>query len=126
MVTRIFVQCKTSEMPGPPDEKNSLMANAACQKVWSRNLNEDDRLTAFGGHFNQRCWLLIDSGPEDATEYTTVHLSLEMTGTVCIKQYYFSSTNCEIVLMNLGHYIHKFLKSSEPTTSSTQLIGQNL
>ena len=74
MATRIFVQCKTREMPGSTHEKNSLMANAACQKVWSRDFNENDRLSTFGGDINPKCWLLIDSGPVDATEYTIVHL----------------------------------------------------
>jgi len=74
MATRIFVRCKTQEMPGSPGEKNSRMANAACQKVWNRDLHENDRLTTFGGDFNSRCMLLIDSGPVDATEYTIVQL----------------------------------------------------
>ncbi|KAH6667400.1 hypothetical protein B0J14DRAFT_602166 [Halenospora varia] len=75
MATRIFVQCRTAEMPGPIHEKDLFMANAACQKVWNREFNPDsDRLTTFGGYVNPKCYLLIDFGPMEAMEYTTVAL----------------------------------------------------
>jgi hypothetical protein len=68
-------------MPGSINEKELLMANAACQKVWSREFNlggeggeGGDRLTTFGGYVNPKCYLLIDTGPVEATEYTTVAL----------------------------------------------------
>lgn len=86
MATRILVQCKTDEMPGSLDEKNSLMANAACQKVWNRDFNDNpggDRLTTFGGYFNRKCTLLIDSGPVNATEYTIKRL-LWKGQTLCV------------------------------------------
>ncbi|KAG0647500.1 hypothetical protein D0Z07_6699 [Hyphodiscus hymeniophilus] len=79
MATRIFVQCRTSEMPGSDAimDKELRMANAACQKVWNRALNDrlgGDRLTTFGGFVNPKCFLLIDVGPEEATEYAIVAL----------------------------------------------------
>jgi len=76
MATRIFVQCRSHEMPGPDREKNRYMADKACQKVWNRDFSsyEGDRLTTFGGYFlyNQRCWLMVDHGPVDSIEYTTL------------------------------------------------------
>ena len=76
MATRILVTCKSHEMPGLDEEKNSLMANLACQKVWGRDYADlnGDRLTTFGGYFlyNQRCMLLIDNGPVDSKDYTTL------------------------------------------------------
>lgn len=77
MATRILVQCRTDEMPGPLQEKELRMANTACQKVWNRDFNtpNGDRLTTFGGYYNSKCILLIDHGPVDATEYTTMHFN---------------------------------------------------
>lgn len=75
MATRILVQCKSHEMPGSNAEKNERMANLACQKAWGRYFSDDqDRLVARGGYFlyNQRCWLIIDNGPVDAVDYTTL------------------------------------------------------
>jgi len=75
--TRIFVQCKTDEMPGSYVNKIPLMANAACREVWNRDFNENlpnaDRLTTFGGWINPKCYLLIDNGPVD-NKYTLVKL----------------------------------------------------
>jgi hypothetical protein len=73
MATRIFVHCRSHEMPGPHGEKNRRMANAACQKSWGRDFSAGagDRLITFGGYFlyNQRCWLIVDNGPVDSTQY---------------------------------------------------------
>lgn len=75
MATRILVICKSHEMPGRDEEKNKLMANAACQHVWKRDFSGSDggdRLTCEGGYFlyNQRCYVLIDNGPVDAADYS--------------------------------------------------------
>jgi hypothetical protein len=63
-------------MPGPNEEKNMRMANMACQTFWGRDYSDamGDRLTTFGGYFlyNQRCWLIVDNGPVNSAEYTTV------------------------------------------------------
>ncbi len=74
MATRILVHCKSHEMPGPDREKDSRMANIACQKVWHRdfaNGPNGDRLATQGGFalYNQRCWLIIDHGPVDSEDY---------------------------------------------------------
>jgi len=73
MATRILVICKSHEMPGLDKEKNRLMADIACRRVWNRDFSdsEGDRLTCEGGFFlyNQRCFLLIDNGPVDAEDY---------------------------------------------------------
>lgn len=73
MAIRIFVQCRSHEMPGSNAEKNSRMANIACQKVWGRDFTEaeGDRLTTRGGYFlyDQLCMLLIDNGPVESEVY---------------------------------------------------------
>ncbi|OBT38932.1 hypothetical protein VE00_10560 [Pseudogymnoascus sp. WSF 3629] len=73
MAIRIFVVCKSHEMPGPTKDKNKLMANAACQEVLNRDYDESkgDRLLYEGTYFsfNQSCFLVIDNGPVDATTY---------------------------------------------------------
>lgn len=65
-------------MPGPPHEKIRLMAESACRKVWNRNFDdnpEGDRLISYGGYYNPQCILLVDHGPVDAKDYTTIQLS---------------------------------------------------
>lgn len=78
MAARILVQCKTSQMPGSPHEKIKRMAESACQMVWKRSFDDNpdgDRLVSYGGYYNSKCILLIDHGPMDAKNHTTVQLS---------------------------------------------------
>lgn len=92
MAERILVQCRTTEMPGAPNEKIDRMAESACQKVWKRGFDYNpggDRLTSFGGFLNPKCTLLIDHGAEDAQEYNLRHLLWNGKELCVLMLYYF-------------------------------------
>ncbi|OBT50900.1 hypothetical protein VE04_08348 [Pseudogymnoascus sp. 24MN13] len=74
MAHRILITCKSHKVPGPDNEKATLLANQACQKVWGRDFNEalGDRITLEGEFtYGVRCNLLVDNGPVDSEDYTT-------------------------------------------------------
>lgn len=125
--TRILVQCRTRQMPGSPNEKIGLMADAACQKVWNRNFDhavDGDRLMSFGGHVNPMCILLVDHGDVEAPEQTTIQLSWNGRELYVLKLLCFPFTNCYIVSIYLDRYTHIFRRSLEPNITSTQLLGK--
>jgi hypothetical protein len=129
MATRILVLCKTSQMPGSPSDKIKLMADAACQKVWSRNFDSNpnrDRLSSHGGYYNPRCVLIIDHGPTDAIDYETIQLNWNGHKLYVSKHCTFPSANYYVVLMCLVLCTHTLKKSLQPDTSTIQLIGQYL
>lgn len=75
MATRILIMCKSQDVPGPNNEKATLLTNEACQKVWARDFDEaqGDRFTKEGEFsFGVRCSMLVDNGPVESTEYTTL------------------------------------------------------
>lgn len=75
MATRILVICKSHEVPGPKQERATLLANKTCQKVWARDFDESagDRLITEGdiSMFGIRCALIIDNGPIDSKDFIT-------------------------------------------------------
>ena len=69
MAMRVIVYCKTTDMPGKPNESIAAMTDIICQTVWGRPYDVAcDRQESYGGHFNKRCVILIDNGPVDARE----------------------------------------------------------
>lgn len=94
MATRIFIQCKTKNMPGSDDQKIPFMADAACQKAWNRNFNQNDpdydRLTTFGGWMNPMCFILIDNGAV-TEKYTLKKLRWDGTKLYLLDPFYFCS-----------------------------------
>jgi hypothetical protein len=78
MAARLFVQCKTSQMPVSSHEKIKLMAEAACDMVWGGSFNSNpdgDRLLSYGRSYNPTCVLLVDYGPVDAESHTVIYLT---------------------------------------------------
>jgi hypothetical protein len=78
MAARILITLKSHQAPGATSsekEKALALANKACQQLWGRDFdpNQGDRLTQEGALTfpNQRCYVLVDTGPVDSQDYTT-------------------------------------------------------
>jgi len=109
-------------------QKIPLMANTACQKVWNRNFNENlpdyDRLTTFGGWMNPRCFLLIDNGAVDSSEYTLINLLWTGDKLYVLNTLFFLLLNSLTGLSHQGGYIRTFRSNLIQFISSTPLTDQ--
>lgn len=79
IAARILITLKSYQVPGTTlseKEKALVLANKACQQLWGCNFdpNQGNRLTQEGilTFPNQRCYILVDTGPVDSQDYTTI------------------------------------------------------
>lgn len=69
MALRIFIKFRTNQVPGPPAEKDLLVATAACLKSLGRDFDfEKDFIHAQGEVLqeNARCHVLVDCDFHDS------------------------------------------------------------
>lgn len=69
MSLRIFVKFRTDQVPGPPTEKDLLVAVAACTKLLGRSFDfKKDFIHSQGEVFlsNARCHVLVDCDFRDS------------------------------------------------------------
>lgn len=69
MALRIFIKFRTDQVPGPPAEKDLLIATAACLKLLGRDFDfEKDFIHAQGEVLQDkaRCHVLVDCDYQDS------------------------------------------------------------
>ena len=69
MALRIFIKFRTDQVPGPPAEKDLLVATAACLKLLGRDFDfEKDFIHAQGEVLQDkaRCHVLVDCDYQDS------------------------------------------------------------